>query len=726
MTAGGQKINQAGVKELIDAAYADDGKLSTSEKKSLQELLRNHRDLIESPDARTKLENFSRMSNATLRDAAYRYAQEGGISEIDARGLQEIAMRDGRISGNEKVTLKALMGYYSPDMEPGARKLVAEMAGIELPSPEPTPDIEQLIDVGLPAISGKKYQVSTAGHLTSDGGPARYDDQGAEEIYNAAKALAEADGSTLRDLPNTTKTKMIDHLQKCFINGQEDSVLPKVASQQMRSGAATTLLSLIENCKPEDGVIKQKAIDLYLDQAGKEPLHGIRASMYFNMDRIATQLSPEQKLKLDQLKNSVVPSHPPYDKWFSDGKREINVKHYAHHECWIHSEDPIRQYQRKGFKVVEQFDEQPPRWILERTNEQAPGGAVKMRVEVIQSHDGIFNSMDDPDNQVIVYTGHSNLGGNVSEELRLGNEAKGDKLMMLALCRGKQNMFEVANKYPSSHFVTTNQHSYFSAVMPMSLGMIEGVINLKSYEEMKRDTPYIMDPNGKDNYFYPHEPRRYAHYDLDRDGIIDGQGAHIDRLYNISLREPKNAHLDGVMRENDYRPSEIDGSKVTHATQFLNTLMTYHVDKGYNTSTLKKPDMDNFVAGGWFEGPSDQKVRLSQLPDGRTRVQVNKSLADQSGFVLGAIIQSEVVKTMLTQRNGGELTPKDEARAALFAGQYLAYMYCSWNEAHAAVRAIARESDNLQGITFDKVMKAIDADGRGYVTDKQVDALLAQ
>jgi hypothetical protein len=427
------------------------------------------------------------------------------------------------------------------------------------------------------------------------------------------------------------------------------------------------------------------------------------------------------------LKALVVPGKPPYEQWFKDnGTRSINVRHYAHEDCWTLGEDPIKQYQRDGFKVVEDNSTKKPKtWVLEKKNEQAPGGPVTARIEVVQSHDGIFEKMGDPKTNVILYTGHSNLGGNVSEELRLGNEEKGSKLVLMAMCRGKQNIHEVANKYPSAQFVTTNNPSYFSSVIPMALGLVDGCLKQTDYTKMKGDIPQIMDQDGKDNYFFPNEERRYAYYDVDKDGYLDGQGASTDKLFNITLRPPELKRTDGVVRANDLDPLDIDGTNVDHAVQFLNTLATYHVDHGNNTSKLGQKDMDNFDAAGWFDGPANEKVRVKTKPDGRVDVSVNKGLCDQSWAVTGTIVQYEVAKALLTERNGGTLTKQDEARALLFAGEYLSYMYCSLDEAELAIKAIAKDSKFFGGITFDQLYKAVGSDDHGYVTDKQMQALVA-
>lgn len=731
------RLDQRDMDTLVDAAL-DDKVLSKSERAELHEVLARFADKIDSSETRQRLEAFLSIENAGVRNLARSLERDDGIIDAgDARALAELVSADGYVSGREKYSLQAALIAHTMSDEAKAILRGVIDDGTSAPSSPSAPTTPSaptgpsspapLIDLKLPEVDGKRFALSTDGYFTVDGSRPAFDTAGAELFYQAADALTRVEGGVLRGVPTTTKSALLDTLRKAFEAGKETNPLPEVARQKIRSAAAAMLLQVIEGAGSREGELKKAALKLYFDQAMSEPMHGIRASMFFNLERLESTLGAADRVRLKDLEKVVLPQKPPYEKWFADGDRTLVVKHYAHEECWIHTTDPITQYQRKGYTVLESHEhERPPRWILEKTNASAPGGPVKARIELVQTHDGIFQEMDDPDVNMIVYTGHSNLGGNVSEELRLGTEEKSEKLVMLALCRGKQNMFEVANKYPSSHFITTDDPSYFSSVMPMSLGMIEGALQLKSYEEMKRDTPRIWDPNGNDNYFYPHEPKRYAHYDLDRDGVIDSRGAHVDRLYNVALKMPTATRTDGIVRKNDLKAEELDGTNVLHAVQFLNTLMTYHVDHGHHTSAFRRGDMDSFLSAGWFDGPPDEKVRLEKNPDGKIEVKVNKGLAEQSWAVLGTIVQFEVTRQLLKERNGGTLTAKDEARAALFAGQYLAYMYCSLDEAMAAVRAVTRDCEHLAHISFHDLYRAIDSDGSGYVTDRQVDTLFTR
>ena len=717
-----QKLARADVDGLLQRAL-DDQKLTSTERTHIRTVVDKFAAQVDSADAVQRLRSFLDIRGDTLRVlSSQSESNDGVIDAAEAKRILDVVNKDGQLSASDKRSLQAILTGCKLTAEAADVLKVALGQG----GGTPPPPAGSLTDIGLKPLDGKSYGISADGQITS-GPKIQFDAAGAMEMYRGAEALVNTRGNPpLKGVPTALKLKMLDFLKAAFDAGKDSGPLPDLTQQRIRSAAATTLLELVEGASAADGDLKKKALDLYLAQGNAEPLHGLRASMYFNLERIGPSLDASQAKLLADLKVGVVPNQPPYDQWFaSNGARQINIKHYAHKECWDFATDPITQYKQQGFKVVEEKpNARPPTWVLEKTNQNAPGGAVSARVTIEQSHDGIFSSMNDPKTNVILYTGHSNLGGNVSEELRLGTEEKGSKLIMLAMCRGKQNMHEVANKYPSAHFVTTDNPSYFSSVMPMALGMVDGCLNQRDYEAMKRQTPAIYDVHGKDNYFYPHEPRRYAYYDVDKDGLIDGKGAHRDRIFNLTLRPPTTRRMDGVVRPNTLNPRELDGTHVDHATQFLNTLMTYHVDHGHHTSKFTNADMDAFQSAGWFDGPATEKVRITKNSDGTMGVSVNKGLHDQSWAVLGAIVQFEVAKQLLMERNGGTLTKEDEARALLFSGEYLSYMYCSQNEAEEGIAAIAKGSQYFQGTRFEHLYRAVEADGHGYVTDEQMKALL--
>jgi hypothetical protein len=714
------KLDSVDVDQLLNRAL-EDAKLTTSERTQIRTVLDKFAQSADSADAVKRLKTYLDVRGDDLRNVLFSGDKDGVVDAADAKKIADVVNRDGKVNGNEKFSLGAMM--VGTKMTDEARDILrAVLDGQAIPQPAGA-----LTDIGLQPLDGKRYGLSADGQVTS-GPKITFDAVGALEMYRAAEALVATRGTPpFKGVPTDVKVKTLAFLTEAFKAGKETSPLPEVTQQRIRSAAASTLLELIEGATPADGNLKKQALDLYLAQAMAEPLHGIRASMHFNLVRVAPTMDADQKKIATELQNATIPAKPPYEKWFANGKREITVKHYAHSDCWTYGTDPVTAYKNQGYTLIESKpNARPPSWILEKTNQNAPGGPVKTRIELAQTHDGIFQTMDDDRIDIITYTGHSNLGGNVSEELRLGTEEKSSKLILLAMCRGKQNMHEVANKYPNSHFITTDQPSYFSSVMPMAMGMIEGALRGEDYATMKQKSPYISDVGGKDNYFYPNESRRYAHYDIDKDGLVDGQGAQRDRLYNITLKPPTVRRTDGVVRPNELNARELDGTNVDHAVAFLNTLTTYHVDHGNHSSKFNAQDMDNFRSAGWFDGPATEKVRIKKDPaTGEVHVSVNKGLHDQSWAVLGTIVQYEVAKQILAERNGGTLTKQDEARAMLFSGEYLSYMYCSMDEAERGIAAISRDSKFFRGATFDELYRSVEADGHGYVTDAQMNALLA-
>jgi len=580
------------------------------------------------------------------------------------------------------------------------------------------------LDLGLPEVLGRRYYLSPDGYLTTGSGASpRYDENGALTIYRAAMALGQAAGAPLAIVPSAIKEKLCDHLAKTFVASTDAGPQLTLWKLRMRSGSATLLLGLIEACGGTDAALRARAVALYLAQANAEPSRGLKLSMFLNLERLEASLAAPEQAQLQALGEQVIPARPPYEKWFASGKRELCVRQYAHKDCWRYG-DPIAAYGRLGFAVEAAYvDETPRRFVLTKTNHQAPGGPVSMRVEVVETTDNLFRNMDDERVHIVFYTGHSNLGGNVSAALRKAPDAVGDKLVLLAMCRGKQNIFEVMGKYPGAHVVTTDAPSYFPSVQSIASTLLDGCLNLRDYAEMRAKAPAISDEQGLDNYFFPHEVRRFAYYDVDQDGVLDGRGNSVDRLYNVRLASTPGMKVDGVARVNALDAPDLDGTPILHAVQFLNTYSGYHVEYGQHGSCFTQNDVESFRSGGWFEGPDHELVRLTRAQEaGRqvTRVQVNKSLVDQAWYVVGALVMFEVA-LKLHQERRAQLKADDTLRAAFFAGAYLQHMCTVKDEACAAMGVVARLA-GMPTLPYEPIARAIDVleDAHHFASDRQL------
>ena len=51
-------------------------------------------------------------------------------------------------------------------------------------------------------------------------------------------------------------------------------------------------------------------------------------------------LPADLQAKVDTLKSRVIPDSPPYDQWFKPGHQTLEVRQYAHPDCWKFGSDP--------------------------------------------------------------------------------------------------------------------------------------------------------------------------------------------------------------------------------------------------------------------------------------------------------------------------------------------------------------------------------------------------
>jgi protein-glutamine gamma-glutamyltransferase len=124
MLAKRPTLSQNDVQTLIDTAMNEGQGLTTEERDSLQTLLDSHHGLFEDSEVRTRLESFQKIASSSLTDAAHRFAADGRISASEAEELGGMVRTGGSVSTPDKLSLKALMGFYSRELEPGAEQVL--------------------------------------------------------------------------------------------------------------------------------------------------------------------------------------------------------------------------------------------------------------------------------------------------------------------------------------------------------------------------------------------------------------------------------------------------------------------------------------------------------------------------------------------------------------------------------------------------------------------------
>ncbi|GIW71980.1 MAG: hypothetical protein KatS3mg102_1522 [Planctomycetota bacterium] len=672
---------------------------------------------------------------------AARVLSDGTVSAEEVERLVRAAYDWSEMNAGERQALVGMLREHAHAFEPAARRALARFLGVadplaataDRPAPPAPARPGEPIELGLPAVAGQRYAIDPRGFPVQLGageqGPPGLRGEGAERIYRAGRALVEAPVGVLRSVPAEVQQRLLQ-----TATGQYDRALEAVQGSRLRddeankvrSGAAATLLALYEGAASPE--LKQQAAEALLERALAEPIEGLRANVYLNLEPYKDALSPANRARLERLQELVLPSKPPYEEWFPTGNETFEVVHYAHDECWVHATDPVTEYRRMGLQVTEEgVNERGEQfWVLEGTVRGERGGEQKTRIRLIKSHQEFVRDMDDPNVHAIFYSGHSNLGGNVSEAVRRGPAENGKKLLHFGLCRGQQNIYEVVNKYPNAQLSTSHDPSYFANMMPLVKGVLQGVADRGSYDEINRQTHMAYRFEDVTNYIRPNELRRYEYVDHDLDGQPElGLDAR-DRFYDVLTRTPSRERTDLVPRPEPRAAIDVPGEALMNGVNFTRTLITYHVEKSHGRRTaLHEVVGDRIEAAGWFEGPPDEAVRVTEGVgrDGKPvyNVSVNKAFSQQSAYAIGALIQYEFTRHVLEK--DGRFTPEEKARALLMVGEYLSYMYCSTEEARAITRAIG-ERAGVRGLSFERLYAAIESDQSGYATDGQVRELM--
>jgi hypothetical protein len=687
-----------------------------------------------------------------LRPLAQRLAQDGRIDAADVKRLVTEAKDYQRITAGEKQSLTRILRDLAPRFTPDAFEALSRFLGVQTGRPTTTtpttgpttttpttPTTPSTSNPGLdrangklPAIAGKKYEFTADGFprvAGSQSGAPRMDAAGAETMYRAGNALVEAPAGVLRGTGVPTQEKIVNQATALFdtaLAEQMRSPTRPTDAEKMRSGAAAQLLAVIEGA--DSPAVMNNAAKQLLDRALREPNEALRASMYRNIEPLKGSLSAENVAKIGQLKSRVLPETPPYDQWFgaNNPSKTLEVRHYAHDECWEHATDPVTRYTQAGLTVTKHGTENGQEYWEMSGKMKDPTGRnpdQNVHLKLFKTHDEILRDMDDPNVHAVFYTGHSNLGGNVSEAIRRGPEQNGAKFVQFNLCRGQQNIFEVANKYPNAHYSTTRDPHYFSNMMDVSINTLKGFAARENYSAIDRRSDV-----ESENFIRPHEENRYLYIDQDRDGKMELDPKGRDRFFDVIKREPDSGVTDLRPRTETRAPQDIDGEKVVDGVNFARTLITYHIEHGTGASAFKgmREEMgDRFFANGYFEGDAAKEpVRITeeQGADGKAvyKVAVNKAFANQGAYALGAMVQYEIFKKFAEK--DGTFSADDKTRALLATGTYLSYMYCSSTESDAIMRAVG-ERAGVSNLTFRKVYDAIETDGHGYVTDGQANAL---
>lgn len=547
----------------------------------------------------------------------------------------------------------------------------------------------------------------------------------ARALYEGALLLSEGinpyAGATA-----ATRARALPYLADCSKTGTErglNEMQPSETTMALKSGSASALLALAKAAKaPAEASVRQQALETFMATAEKEIHRGLQTSMVLNLDAARSELglTPAQETRLGKLKATLLPEKPPYDKWFAGGNDTARIRQYVHSDYW----DLAQQaYTQKGFSQ----STLPNGNLLFEKKMTDPTGAnppTRVRIEMSKVEDyttdrQMLKEMSDPNYHVQIYSGHSNLGGNIAQALKMAPSTEVDgKLTFLWMCRGKQNVADVTNRFPKSHLITTHVPPDGYSVVPMTGALVDMIARRGDYNSMKKQgdpSDYLMMPNDR---------RLYDHRDLDRDGRLDGSSKNVDAVFDIYPRGAKGTSTDfkaGPAQD----PAKLDGGAVVNALGFANTLFTYHLEHGDGTSPFPAKLPDHFRPSGFYKGDGNEMLKVTRNQVGSETfydVAVNSKYAHLSEEALGMAMLYEL-NNFAMKDSGRTMTLDDKARSLLFAGEYLSYMVGGGRYSDELVSNLAQAHGWPHDVDFSMLSKAMEGDHHGYVSKGAIDGL---
>ncbi len=560
--------------------------------------------------------------------------------------------------------------------------------------------------------------------------------ESAEALFRAAEAsdqLAEGETIFSRGGVNLETKEQVFHQIESLLNDTAVADLSPNEAAQLRSSASTVLTDMISTLGHDgpEGELQQKAFDALHGMIQNETVGGLKESMIFNAVRVQSTLNDASFDIVDDLRAEIAPTHPPTDKWFADGKRELNISFAAGHGEGFY--EGVTEYLGKeGYEVVEDGNRSSwngsPRKL--QMKKMVNGEEYTVNIDLRDFHNDSFKDIDNDNYDIVVYQGHSNLGNNTRKSVENAPDATGkDKLVFLGLCAGKDNLDRVRKAFPEAQLVTTFNSSYFNT-KPMPDGdrqftrgedvralmeMVNGSLERQSWSEINDN---IRDEavgwNHKDatfgNYITPLDLQAGAKFrDLDNDGVA----MNMDRHFNVDVMEVDSAVSSTLEpRNNNAEGKKLNGELPHLAAAFGNTIDLYN------------PTYDNFshkgriLSDGYFKGTEgDPIVRFdTRVENGEKSfvMQVNEDYAHIGEEALRAISMVEYNRHLASTEDSYPVQDPVERELVgmLTAAASLTYD-AGWRDA-AVFGAIRDHYDMPEGLKWSDAGYLIDKEKHDY------------
>lgn len=545
---------------------------------------------------------------------------------------------------------------------------------------------------------GDRLQISRSGRFLLDGKLAA-DQVGASAdaalTYRAAKLAAQDSlfakvrmSSAMRGRVMAQLSKSIDHAQ----SGKRTR-----AKDRAFCGAMTCLIDLARHTPKSDGTVRRAVLDRLLQALHIEDDIEQVGFYLQSMRPMFKKLDKVQRAALKSVLARVLPKRPLVEAYTEGRTKPLEVRHVIHPEFW---KEELSYFSKKnGFKLVKKNSKDTTReyegLIKDPNGKKKP---LKMHMVITKGELDFLDGMSDPKAHVLMYSGHSALGGNGSQAVSDAGPMKGEypKLVFVANCRGKDNYAEFTNKYPTAHCIMTEHPTYSTSGQDRIAGLFDTLVRGNTYRYMRSITETEWWDEPADNYFYPDEWRKFRFMDADADGKVDKSALGTDLLFDVDLRDT--------------------GRKFVRALNFANSELFYHWEVEHengNKSFFGQKYGDSLVPDGVIKDPKKgEVVRVTpvtrKMKGGknatRYRVRFNPAVADKLGDNRYAALVTMHTVMALAKEKTGTLEKREVLRAMLMGAQGIHYLDVYSDSSPKTVR------DYFAGLGVTDKMKEKDID----------------
>lgn len=541
---------------------------------------------------------------------------------------------------------------------------------------------------GSPLCEGVELR---AGRLTVDGFPAAsralLKRSGGLALIHAAARLADAGG--LDKLSAAQRAVLVGELGPVLetrLSGR-----PSLLEARAHAGAFALLEQALVAMRGRGEARDAQALAHRLLAAAASERHpGLRVHMEKRLTALPARcFASGDRDRVALLAERHAHLAPPRDTWLRGTPPTLKVVASIQDEFW---KSELAAWRKNGFTL----ENRGAHRVLATKLVDDLTPPVRIEAELLCRDTEVLDALAEYDTDVVLYTGHANLGGVAKASIEHGPRvADGTKLVAFLACRSKQNLAQLERAYPGQHLLVSDQGTYGHDDAIVTQQLLDGIVRGRTWAQVEA----AARKEGlweKDNYHFPHETASMV-----AAPPVYVPTAHTAQSRSISMRAGAASAP----------AASLDRGPVDDAIAWVNTIHGYWAEQ--SGSAADRALHDRISSDGFFDGTKqDPVVRVRwETQDGKRalRVAVNSAFAHQDRDALGMMITFAV---------GLELAAVDPRRAeperrmlALSMVASYAYFLVEYSDvADLLLRQFARQHGFPPGLSWPVVEKAVRAD----------------